>query len=84
MELIHRIIHKAMEGNIFKLRLGTICGQLKKEQIEELFKGYTIDRDMLTLKENKIIHDRFIELQYSESPILNGEDIRRVIVYPYK
>jgi len=86
--------------NIFKERLHTILKQLSLDQIEEVFEwlltnpkfapeGYPTNYtsktfDELNEKEIKFLHDTFIEIQWSDCPELQGEDIRHIIVYPYK
>ena len=84
---------------IFKERLHNILEQLSSDQQEELFdklfeqqefqpEGYpfkykTKSFHQLSEKEIKYLHDRFIDIQYSEDPTLQGEDIRNVLIFPY-
>ena len=42
------------------------------------------DFTQLNDSEIKYIHDWFITRQFSDDPTLEGEDIRGVIIYPYK
>ena len=87
-------------ADLFKLRLSNILSQLTNDQQEELFdtlyeepkfqpEGYpykysTKSFDELTDEEIKYLHDNFIEIQFSDYPKLQGEDIRNVIIYPFK
>lgn len=87
-------------AKLFRMRLETILKQLSSDQVEEVFEwlltnpkfapeGYPTNYtgktfDELSWEEVKYLHDTFIQLQYSEEPELQGEDIRGVIVTPYK
>jgi len=84
---------------LIKDRLTNIMRQLSSDQNEELMemlyeipafqpKGYPYkytskDFNDLTGEEIKHLHDRFIDIQYSDYPKLQGEDIREVLIYPY-
>ena len=86
--------------DIFKERLKNILNQLTSDQQEELLEmlfeeprfqpaGYPWEYDSKTFEqlapaEIKFLHDRFITIQYSSDPTLQGEDIRGVSIYPYK
>jgi hypothetical protein len=78
-----------MEENLFKERFVNIYNQLTLRQFSEFLTmlpndlGNIIWVD-LSLKEFKLMHDTFIELQYSENPKLDDKDIRDILVYPYK
>ena len=85
---------------LFRLRLSNILSQLTNDQQEELFdtlykepkfqpEGYPYKYSTksfyeLTDEEIKYLHDNFIEIQFSAYPKLQGEDIRNVIIFPFK
>ena len=68
---------------LFTARLSNILNQLDKCQQKELFEGEIKDLNTLNLEEIFKLHSRFIDLQYSATP-LTGKDIRHVVLYPYR
>jgi len=80
---------------LFKERLKTILRQLSSDQADELFESILKDDrfsyldscpsfEDLKPKEVRFLHDQFIVIQYSDDHRLQGEDIRGVLIYPYK
>lgn len=73
--------------NLFRERLKNILDQLTNAQQEELFdKLGSSDKSFEELDDLDVLylHAEFIILQYSSNPVLQGEDIRNVLIYPYK
>ena len=82
---------KDKNTKLFMARLNTIASQLTLDQMMELATMIPNNKGLsnrigeeLTTKEIKALHDKFITLQYSENPVLQGKDIRGVQIYPYK
>ena len=86
--------------DLFRERLHNILKQLTSDQrgelMEKLFekpqfqpKGYPFNYNSksfeeLSDEEVKFLHGSFIDIQFSDDPTLQGEDIRGVIIYPSK
>lgn len=84
---------------IIRERLRNILKQLSNDQQEELMEmlltepkfqpeGYPFSytcKSFYELNDEEVayLHKEFIELQYSDEPKLQGEDIRNVLIYPY-
>lgn len=75
---------------IIKERLKTIFSQLDSKQQQELinYLGTPLGPnplmiDNMNYSQIEFFHDKFIHLQYSEKPQLNGKDIRHIVIYPY-